>query len=224
MTSKPISTISYNTLPFLMDKLKTWYDGHIIQAYQYICHKGEDGDKDHIHLRLEPNSRIDQMSLAEDLREYLPGFDKPLSVRPFRPSKEEDWYLYAVHDPEYMKLKYAADKYEKLPYKYTDIQVSDMYDLDSAFLRAKAALKHGAINLAKRISEGDTSLKLILEGENVHTVNAIKRAVADSDYTRLQNDFNKLSYRYSQLMSLCNDRKIYVDFDTNDVLYLKHDR
>ena len=102
-TQKPISTISYNTEPFLKEKLDTWYQAHIIQAYQYICHKGEDGDKDHIHVRIEPNKKLDPMDLIEQLREYQIGKDKPLGCRPFRPSKEEDWILYAVHDEEYLK-------------------------------------------------------------------------------------------------------------------------
>ena len=44
-TQKPISTISYNTEAFLKEKLESWLAEHLIQAYQYICHKGEDGDK-----------------------------------------------------------------------------------------------------------------------------------------------------------------------------------
>ena len=90
-TQKPISTISYNTEAFLHEKLEIWLNAHIIQAYQYICHKGEDGDKDHIHLRIEPNKKLDPMDLQDQLKEYQIGCEKPLGCRPFRPSKEEDW-------------------------------------------------------------------------------------------------------------------------------------
>ena len=93
-TQKPISSISYNTEAFLKEKLETWLSAHIIQSYQYICHKGEDGDKDHIHLRIEPNKKVDSMVFMEELREYVKGEDKPLGVRPFRPSKEEDWFFF----------------------------------------------------------------------------------------------------------------------------------
>ena len=41
-TQKPISTISYNSESFLKEKLDIWLSAHIIQAYQYIFHKGED--------------------------------------------------------------------------------------------------------------------------------------------------------------------------------------
>ena len=116
-TQKPISTISYNSEAFLKEKLNEWYKDHIIQAYQYICHKGEDGDKDHIHLRIEPNKRVDPMALTEQLKEFEIGKIKPLGIRPWRASKEEDWFLYAVHDKDYLKLKYGGfQKFEKLPY------------------------------------------------------------------------------------------------------------
>jgi len=106
-TQKPISTISYNTEAFLIEKLEELRKAHTIQAFQYIKHKGEDGDKDHIHLRIEPNRALDPMDLTDLLREYQFGKDKPLGVRTWRPSKEEDWFLYAVHDSAYMKLKYG---------------------------------------------------------------------------------------------------------------------
>ena len=123
-TQKPISTISYNTEGFLHEKLEEWREAHIISCYQYIKHIGEDGDKDHIHLRIEPNKRIDPMILQEELKEYQIGKEKPLGCRPFRPSKEEDWYLYSVHDKGYLKIKYGGgEKGEKLPYKWQDIKV-----------------------------------------------------------------------------------------------------
>lgn len=77
-TQRPISTISYNTEAFLKEKLDTWFEAHIIQAYQYIKHKGEDGDKDHIHLRIEPNRRLDPMELVDALKEHIPGEKKPV--------------------------------------------------------------------------------------------------------------------------------------------------
>ena len=164
-TQKPISTISYNTEPFLREKLNTWLDAHIIQAYQYILHKGEDGDKDHIHLRVEPNKKIDPMNLQEQLREFHLGSEKPLCCRPFRPSKEEDWFLYAVHDKDYLKLKYkGGEKGEKLPYKWQDIQVPEYYDLEIAFIRSKAYLEHSTVNIASRLQHGEKPLNTKLQG------------------------------------------------------------
>lgn len=195
-TQKPLSTISYNSEGFLREKLEEWYAAHIIQAYQYIFHKGEDGDKDHIHLRIEPNKRVDPMELMEELKEYQLGKSKPLCVRPFRPSKEEDWYLYAVHDNDYLKSKYGgAEKGEKLSYSWRDIKVPDNYDVEIAFIRAKQKLKHTSANLVNRIQNGEKPLSLIQEGENVYVVNALIRSLAGSDYGRLAEECANLKWQ-----------------------------
>ena len=189
-TQKPISTISYNTESFLREKLEGWMQAHIIQSYQYICHKGEDGDKDHIHVRIEPNKKLDPMTLQEELREYQFGKEKPLGCRPFRPSKEEDWILYAVHDPEYLKLKYGGgEKGEKIPYDWQDIVVPEYYDMEIAYIRARSHLKHTSVNMASRLSQGENPLSLIMQGENVYTVNAIMRALSSNDYQRMAEDY-----------------------------------
>ena len=202
-TSKPQSTISYNTEAFLKEHLDDWVKGHLIQAYQYICHVGEDGDKDHIHVRIEPNKSIDVMNLSDALKEYVQGEEKPRGVRPWRPSKEEDWFMYVVHDPEYMRLKYGeGEKGEKLPYEWTSIVTPEDYDLQVAFLRAKSALSRSAPNMAKRITEGEKPVNLVLEGRNPFAVNAVMNLVKTNDYTRLQDEYKVLSERYDDL----NDR------------------
>lgn len=221
-TQKPISTISYNTESFLKEKLDTWYQAHIIQAYQYICHKGEDGDKDHIHLRIEPNKKLDPMDLMEQLREYQIGKDKPLGCRPFRPSKEEDWILYAVHDEEYLKAKYnSGEKGEKLPYSWNDIRVSEGYDMEIAFIRAKAKLKHTSVNMATRLQSGeDNPLSLILQGENVYTVNALMRALTQTDYQRLSNEYAACRSQLDMLMAAIDTYGLIIDSDADGKIYL----
>lgn len=185
-TQKPLSTISYNTEPFLLNVLNDLYNKHIIQCWMYIKHKGEDGDKDHIHLRIEPNRRIDAMEIAERFLEFVPDNEKPLCCRPFRPSKEEDWFLYVVHEPRYLKLKYTdGDKYEKLPYEFTDIVASEHYDVEVAFIRAKAYLEHTSSSIAKKIRTGSSPISLIEEGEDVFTVNAIMKSLKEYDYNRV---------------------------------------
>lgn len=220
-TQKPISTISYNTEPFLKEKLETWLNAHIIQAYQYICHKGEDGDKDHIHLRIEPNKKLDPMDLIEQLREYQLGKDKPLGCRPFRPSKEEDWILYAVHDAQYLKFKYGGgEKGEKLPYKWQDIRVPEYYDMEIAYIRAKAHMEHTSVNMATRLQNGDNPLNLILQGENVYTVNALMHALSVTDYQRLQNEFNDVSLRLKTLIQAVEDYGLSIECDDSGNIVL----
>lgn len=225
-TQKPISTISYNTEPFLRDKLEAWRKAHIIQAYMYICHKGEDGDKDHIHLRIEPNKKLDPMDLQEELREFQIGKNKPLGCRPFRPSKEEDWYLYVVHDADYLKLKYGGgEKGEKLPYKWQDIKVSEDYDSEIAFIRAKAKLEHTSVNMASRMQKGDSPLNLILEGENVYTVNAVMRALYGTDYQRVVSELEKVKRQLDMLITAVQDYGLFIECDdAGNIILRKFDQ
>lgn len=200
-TQKPISTISYNSESFLIEKLQILYDAHIIQAWQYIVHKGEDGDKDHIHLRIEPNKRIDAMDLTEKFKEFEKGKDKPLGVRPWRNSKEEDWYLYAVHDSDYLSLKYGGgDRGEKLPYDWKDIKTSPDYDLETAWIRAKAAQKHSTVNIATSIQNGQKPVDLLMQGENPYTLLNVMRLLSGDDYSRLASDYKELYIQYQYLM------------------------
>lgn len=222
-TQKPISTISYNTELFLREKLEMWLNSHIIQAYQYICHKGEEGDKDHIHLRIEPNKKIDPMDLLDELKEYKFGSDKPLCCRPFRPSKEEDWILYAVHDEQYLNLKYGGgEKGEKLPYRWQDIKVPDYYDIEIAFIRAKSYLEHTTSNIAFRLQSGDSPLSLILQGENVYTVNALMRALSITDYQRVLNELSFVNERLSMLEDAIDKYGLLIESDSDGRLFLKN--
>lgn len=221
-TQKPISSISYNTEAFLKEKLDTWLKAHIIQAYQYICHKGEDGDKDHIHFRIEPNKKLDPMDLQEQLREWELGKDKPLGCRPFRPSKEEDWILYVVHDKEYLDIKYGGgEKGEKIPYDWHDIKVSEYYDMEIAYIRAKAYLKHTTVNLATRLQSGDEDpMSLLLQGENVYTVNAIMRCISSNDYRRLQDEYIKLQGEYHDLLEAVSDYGLAIEINEKGKPYI----
>ena len=220
-TQKPISTISYNTEAFLKEKLDTWYNAHIIQAYQYICHKGEDGDKDHIHLRIEPNKKLDPMDLSDQLREYKLGIDKPLCCRPFRPSKEEDWILYAVHDKEYLNLKYGGgEKGEKLPYKWENIVVPEYYDMEQAFIRAKAYLDNTSVNILTRLQNGEKPIDLMLQGVNVYTLNAIMRALSTTDYQRIAEDLRYSNELYSKLVTAVEEYGLVIEYDESGGLHL----
>jgi hypothetical protein len=172
----------------------------LIQSYTYIRHNGEDGDKDHIHLRIEPNKRLDPMDLSNALKEWVNGSDKPLGVRPWRPSKEEDWLLYSVHNPEYLKLKYKnGEKGEKMPYKWQDIKASEGYDVEIAYIRALSYLEHTNANIIKRMREGARPLDLMEEGENAFLINQIVRAIQPSEIERLQRENIELKREYKQL-------------------------
>lgn len=221
MTSKPISTISYNSkkhLDLVLDKLlKT----HIIQNYMYIFHKGEDGDKDHFHLYIEPNRRVDPMDIKDMFIERDHNNIKPLGVRPFRPSKEEDWILYAVHDSQYLTIKYGkGEKGEKLPYKWQDIISPQDFDIEIAFIRAKSKLEHTSSNLAKSLAEGESPLNLILQGENVHTVNALCQALKNNDYKRLQEELSNCTAELLNTRNAIREKGLSIEFDESGKMIL----
>lgn len=220
-TQKPISTISYNSESFLKDKLDEWYNAHIIQAYQYIFHKGEDGDKDHIHLRIEPNKKLDPMDLQEELREYQVGVDKPLGCRPFRQSKEEDWILYAVHDADYLAQKYqGGDKGEKLPYNWQDIKVNEYYDMEVAYIRAKASMRHSTASLVNQIKSGSDPLKLALEGGNPYQIRTILSLLSDTDYKRMRDELERTQDRLNNLIDAVNDYGLDICVDSDGRVFL----
>lgn len=219
-TQKPISTISYNTEAFLKEKLFEWFDAHIIQAFQYICHKGEDGDKDHIHVRIEPNKKLDPMELTSSLQEFPLGSSKPLGVRPWRPSKEEDWFLYVVHDDQYLRIKYSSDKGEKLPYDWRDIQVSPFYDLETGFIRAKASLQHTSSNMISRLQQGESPVALIQQGENPYIANALMKALSDSDYRRLQHEHSQLRDAYYKLSDAVSRAGFQITLSPENEIFL----
>ena len=201
-TSKPISTICYCSEPFLLDILNDWIRLHLIQSYMYIKHKGEEGDKDHIHLRVEPNKTLDPMDLSLELREYVPGNDKPLTCRPWRPSKEEDWILYAVHDPEYLRLKYGNEYNhgkEKLPYKWEDIKCYEYFDMETAFIRAKQYLSNSQSNILKELQSGKSVLTLVAEGRDVNKTRAILQSLQLSEYEKLVAAYEDLKQHYDSL-------------------------
>lgn len=221
-TQKPISTISYNTKGFLEKVLKDLYDAHIMQNYTYIWHKGEDGDKDHFHVRLEPNKRIDPMEIRELFKEPDPDHEKPLGCRPFRPSVEEDWVLYVVHDPDYLKLKYGGfEKGEKIPYNWIDIKAPEDYDVEVSYIRAKQKMRHSGASIAKHIREGKTSQELIELGENPFLVNAIAQSTRKFDYDRLFGQYKELQGRYMLLEYAINQYNLKIIWDEDKKCHLE---
>ena len=141
------------------------------------------------------------MDLQHELREFdVKHPDKPFGVRPFRPSNEEDWILYDVHDPDYLKMKYGGgEKGEKIPYKWQEIVASEGYDVEVAFIRARAKMEHTSANLVKRLQSGENAMNLVLSGENPFMVNALLRACTMTEYEKLLRERDDLLRRVQLL-------------------------
>lgn len=106
-TSKPISTISYNSDEFLKAKIEYWKSLGIIEFGMWIRHMPEEDEKKtHCHVFLKPAKLIQTMDLEMDSCELDPqNPDKPFKMVSFRVSQESDWLLYAIHDPAYLAEK-----------------------------------------------------------------------------------------------------------------------
>lgn len=125
MTGKPISTISFNSQPFCLGVLHQLADIGRFSAWVAIPHKGEDDDagkKDHIHIFAEPSKRLQTDDLKGFFAERDPLSDKPRSILPWRSSSFSDWYLYCLHDRQYLTRKGLERRYH---YKDTDFLSSD---------------------------------------------------------------------------------------------------
>lgn len=129
-TSKKLSSISFNTERFLKLKLEELKDKKAIRAYFYIKHKAEeDTTKDHIHLLIEPAITIDSEQLKDFFNEFTPLTPtKELGCLPFQITKNfQDWYLYALHDIDYLCDKGLIRKYH---YQKKEVIASDIDYLD----------------------------------------------------------------------------------------------
>lgn len=133
-TSKPFSSISYNSIPFLSRKLNSFIVRGDIVYYEFIQHESdEDLKKPHIHLYIEPSKLIDTTLIFNDIKEPdITHPDKPLTCLDARTSKFGDWYWYVLHDKDYLISKgltrnkfYTDENIISSDYDIHDIKVSE---------------------------------------------------------------------------------------------------
>ena len=130
-TTKPISTISYNSPAFLQLKLDELRKAGRLSFWAFIRHQPEDdegGKKYHMHVYIEPS----KMLQTDDLRGMFKEFDpenpeNPKGVLKFNNSKFGDWYLYALHDRRYLAQKGQSRRYT---YRADEFITSDADDLN----------------------------------------------------------------------------------------------
>lgn len=126
LTTKPITTISYNTDTYLTNLLENLRKAKIITFRFFVPHKAEDDEnKDHIHLYIELAKRLDTEILRDEFKEkdLSSDTDKPLSVMPFQVCNSfNDMYLYFIHDKIYLSSMNNPRKYH---YNDSDIHTSD---------------------------------------------------------------------------------------------------
>lgn len=149
-TSKPISTVSYNTLDFFEGTCERLLKSKIISFYAFIVHKGEDdesGKKDHIHAYFELAKTVQTEDLKEMFIEPDPTNIKPLACLSFRPSKFPDWYQYTLHDPYYLMQKGEERLYH---YKHEDFFTSSAEELHALSYNVVGKPTHNLFNVIER--------------------------------------------------------------------------
>lgn len=155
-TTKPTSTISYNTEKFLEMKLDEFTRAGILSFWAFIHHLPEDdegGKKEHLHVYVEPAKMLQTDELRAGMVQLsMDDPEHPLGCISFRASKFDDWYLYALHDKAYLASKGQSRRYR---YRHDQIVTSDPDDLNfkaksidrlaiSPYAVMLEAIEHGA--------------------------------------------------------------------------------
>lgn len=131
-TTKPISTISYNTTEFLALKLDELLSARVISFWAFIKHHPEDDEtgqhKEHHHVYVVPSKLIQTDDIKSEFQEFDPSNpSKPLSTILWHTTKVfGDWYLYGLHDRRYLASKRESRQYH---YCHDDFYTSDPDEL-----------------------------------------------------------------------------------------------
>lgn len=126
-TTLPISTISFNTEKYLALKLNELLKAHVISFWAYIKHKPEEDEKKpHLHVWLELARSLQTEELREQFIEPCEN-KKPRKCLPFQKSKFGDWYLYCLHDIQYLNSKgqQRVHHYKRENFRVSDVEYFD---------------------------------------------------------------------------------------------------
>ena len=205
-TSKPISTISYNSVEFLKAKLDYLVRSGEVAFWYYIKHHGEYDketnmqDKDHIHVYLEFADRVDTIKLGEMFLEYENGDlnSKPLKCMPFRVSKPYDALLYNIHHAQYL-LQNTID----------DIVTSDRDYLNQIYSEAMHSDIFKRDRMVKLMDSGVSVAEMCYHGL-VNTNQAYQMMIFEQLYKRGKYNIDKAAEE-ERLLDLENPFENVVD-------------
>lgn len=176
-TSKPFSTISYNTADFLSVKLNDLVNRRKIAFWAYVEHLPEDDEKKaHKHLYIVPNGQI---NTDEVLLDILVEYDhthpeKPLGCIKPKSSKFYDWYMYSIHDRDYLASKGQCRKYH---YGFDNVICSDTDYLNEEIHQMDMSKLSKVKALNEAVRDGVPFEELLMRGQiPVQQVYAYMRA------------------------------------------------
>lgn len=171
-TSKPISTIGYQTDDFLVKYLGYLFDEHILDGWYFIRHKPEDNElKDHAHIIMFPNGAIDTSFIWDNALQEIEGETSPRAFMRPQLSKIIDWILYCTHNKEYLEGVYKKYEY--------DLSSFIVYNADSFrddYLQAFSSDTFAKKSSSYRINHGSTITSLLNDGSirisNAQSINS----------------------------------------------------
>lgn len=196
-TTKPISTISFNSPAYLEHKLTELAKAGLLSFWCFVQHLPEDdesGKKEHMHVFIEPSKMVQTDELRESLKEFDPlKPDKPLGCLSFRTSKFADWYMYALHDEVYLSQHDLERLYH---YGYDDVQASDPDDLlfrvrtinrleVSPYKAMQEAYKHG-MTMSEYFAKGNVPFAMVRNFERAWAL--MVSAFEEQEYRRHQQE------------------------------------
>lgn len=163
-TTKPFSTISYNSIEFLENRLSELVQKRLISFFAFVHHYAEaDERKDHIHLIIIPNGQVQTDSVTDILQELDPSNPlKPLGVMPWHTSKWGDWFLYTCHDTAYLATKGQTREHH---YQESDFVTSDpdyFHELITTIDRTKYVKTQ---DFVRKVQEGHSLLEMLQKGQ-----------------------------------------------------------
>lgn len=171
-TTKPIATISFNSIEYLTLKLNELLKNKIISFWAFVPHFPEDdegGKKQHNHVYVIPS----KMLQTDDLRDHLKEFDpqhpsKPLGCLLWNTSKFDDWYLYGLHDPRYLASKGQSRKYHYLHEDFITCDSDELLALSSGINRLNLSIydemlsaKNNGLSFRDYFNRGTVPIQLI---------------------------------------------------------------
>jgi uncharacterized protein YpuA (DUF1002 family) len=96
--------------------------------------------------------------------------------------------------------------------------------MEIAYIRAKSYMEHTSVNMATRLQNGDNPLNLILQGENVYTVNALMRALSVTDYQRISNELATVQSKLDMLVQAVEDYGLVIECDDDGRIILSNEK
>lgn len=224
-TSKPFSTITYNTPKYLQNKLDDFVEEGILAFYSFIKHNGEDdegGKKDHIHLYIIPSKRVNTEALANEFCEIPEGYQPHEGEKiPYlkwlicQSSKFDDWEQYTLHDALYISSKGLSKKFV---YTTDDYITSDLDTLNSMIKQINTEALTPYRSIQQAIQDGITWQRFVLRGTiPINQLGNFERAwdsiyLALHGHDRLEERIKK--YKMAEFEQLYSDKNILEDAET----------